>query len=87
MKDSLDIDVLSNHLDHLQNRLKELKEDMLTKYIPIENTANVEGDMNHALQKRNMAEKNNETLKYWYKGPFYNMRLLIWSIFSLFFIF
>ncbi|XP_015686911.1 clathrin heavy chain linker domain-containing protein 1 [Protobothrops mucrosquamatus] len=64
VKDSLDIDVLSNHLAHLQKRLKELKEDMFTKYIPIENTANVEEDMNYAVQKRNMAEKKNENLKF-----------------------
>lgn len=82
MKDSLDIDVLSSHLAHLQKRLKELKEDMLTKYIPIENTVNIEEDMNFAIQKRNMAEKKNENLKFWYKSSFYNMCLLIWSIFS-----
>ncbi|XP_070590852.1 clathrin heavy chain linker domain-containing protein 1 isoform X2 [Erythrolamprus reginae] len=64
LKDSLDIDALSKHLNHLQKRLKELKDDMLTKYIPIENTANVEGDMNYALQKRTVAEKNNENLKF-----------------------
>ncbi|XP_034283244.1 clathrin heavy chain linker domain-containing protein 1 isoform X1 [Pantherophis guttatus] len=80
MKDSLDIDVLSNHLDHLQKRLKELKEDMLTKYIPIENTANVEGDMNHALQKRNMAEKNNESLKYcFYRLTLFASVITVWE--------
>ncbi|XP_058020912.1 clathrin heavy chain linker domain-containing protein 1 isoform X5 [Ahaetulla prasina] len=80
MKDSLDIDVLSNHLDHLQKRLKELKDDMLTKYIPIENTANVEGDMNHALQKRNMAEKNNESLKFcFYRLTLFASVITVWE--------
>ncbi|KAH0622865.1 hypothetical protein JD844_025646 [Phrynosoma platyrhinos] len=64
LKDSLDIDALSNHLAHLQRRVKELREDMLTKYIPLENTANIEGDLKRALQLRNMAEKKNEHLKF-----------------------
>ncbi|XP_026532534.1 clathrin heavy chain linker domain-containing protein 1 [Notechis scutatus] len=80
LKDSLDIDALSNHLDHLQQRLKELKEDMLTKYIPIENTANVEGDMNHALQKRNRAEKTNENLKFcFYRLTLFASVIAIWE--------
>ncbi|KAG8123061.1 hypothetical protein E2320_018462 [Naja naja] len=66
--------------DHLQKRLKELKEDMLTKYIPMENTANVEGDMNHALQKRNMAEKNNENLKFcFYRLTRFASVITIWE--------
>ncbi|XP_042330650.1 clathrin heavy chain linker domain-containing protein 1 isoform X2 [Sceloporus undulatus] len=64
LKDSLDIDALSNHLAHLQRRVKELREDMLTKYIPLENTANVDEDLKRALQMRNMAEKKNEHLKF-----------------------
>ncbi|ETE74112.1 putative protein C2orf63-like protein, partial [Ophiophagus hannah] len=80
LKDSLDIDALSNHLDHLQKRLKELKEDMLTKYIPIENTANVEGDMNQALQKRNMAEKDNENLKFcFYRLTLFASVITMWD--------
>ncbi|XP_058020908.1 clathrin heavy chain linker domain-containing protein 1 isoform X2 [Ahaetulla prasina] len=66
--------------DHLQKRLKELKDDMLTKYIPIENTANVEGDMNHALQKRNMAEKNNESLKFcFYRLTLFASVITVWE--------
>ncbi|KAK9412194.1 clathrin heavy chain linker domain-containing protein 1 [Crotalus adamanteus] len=80
MKDSLDIDVLSNHLAHLQKRLKELKEDMFTKYIPIENTANVEEDMNYAIQKRNMAEKKNESLKFcFYRLNLFASVISIWE--------
>ncbi|XP_032072133.1 clathrin heavy chain linker domain-containing protein 1 [Thamnophis elegans] len=80
MKDSLDIDVLSNHLTHLQKRFKELKEDMLTKYIPIENTANVEGDMNQALKKRNVAEKNNENLKFcYYRLTLFANVVVVWE--------
>nr|XP_060610556.1 clathrin heavy chain linker domain-containing protein 1 [Anolis sagrei ordinatus] len=63
-KDSFDIDVLSNHLARLQRRVKELREDMLTKYIPLENTAAVEVKLNRALQLRNAAEKENEHLKF-----------------------
>ncbi|XP_015744203.1 clathrin heavy chain linker domain-containing protein 1 [Python bivittatus] len=80
LKDSLDIDVLSKHLAHLQNRLKELKEDMLTKYIPIENTANVEEDMKRALHKRNMAEKENESLKLcFYRLTLFANVITIWE--------
>ncbi|XP_061481734.1 clathrin heavy chain linker domain-containing protein 1 isoform X2 [Rhineura floridana] len=64
MKDSLDIQALTNHLAHLQKRGKELKEDMLTKYIPLENTAAIEEELNHALLQRNVAEKQNEELKF-----------------------
>ncbi|XP_020664156.3 clathrin heavy chain linker domain-containing protein 1 isoform X2 [Pogona vitticeps] len=66
LKDSLDINALSNHLAHLQKRAKELKEDMLTKYIPLENTAHVDEDLKRALSLRNAAEKENEDLKFWY---------------------
>nr|XP_020664153.1 clathrin heavy chain linker domain-containing protein 1 isoform X1 [Pogona vitticeps]XP_020664154.1 clathrin heavy chain linker domain-containing protein 1 isoform X1 [Pogona vitticeps]XP_020664155.1 clathrin heavy chain linker domain-containing protein 1 isoform X1 [Pogona vitticeps] len=66
LKDSLDINALSNHLAHLQKRAKELKEDMLTKYIPLENTAHVDEDLKRALSLRNAAEKENEDLKFCY---------------------
>ncbi|XP_063157491.1 clathrin heavy chain linker domain-containing protein 1 [Candoia aspera] len=80
LKDSLDIDVLSNHLAHLQKRLKELKEDMLIKYIPIENTANVEEDMKCALHKRNMAEKENESLKFcFYRLTMFASVITLWE--------
>uniref|UniRef100_A0A8D2L210 Clathrin heavy chain linker domain-containing protein 1 n=1 Tax=Varanus komodoensis TaxID=61221 RepID=A0A8D2L210_VARKO len=64
LKDSFDISALSSHLAHLQQRTKELKEDMLTKYIPLENTVSVEKDMKRALHLRNVAEKENESLKF-----------------------
>ncbi|XP_044285525.1 clathrin heavy chain linker domain-containing protein 1 [Varanus komodoensis] len=66
LKDSFDISALSSHLAHLQQRTKELKEDMLTKYIPLENTVSVEKDMKRALHLRNVAEKENESLKFCY---------------------
>ncbi|XP_033000990.1 clathrin heavy chain linker domain-containing protein 1 [Lacerta agilis] len=64
MKDSLDINALTVHLAHLQQRVRDLKEDMLTKYIPLENTVDIEEDLNHALIQRNAAEKQNELLKF-----------------------
>ncbi|XP_053239647.1 clathrin heavy chain linker domain-containing protein 1 isoform X2 [Podarcis raffonei] len=64
MKDSLDINALSVHLAHLQQRVRDLKEDMLTKYIPLENTVDIEEDLNRALLQRNAAEKENELLKF-----------------------
>ncbi|KAJ7341284.1 hypothetical protein JRQ81_005203 [Phrynocephalus forsythii] len=66
LRDSLNINTLSNHLAHLQKRAKELKEDMLTKYIPLENTAHVQEDLKRALAQRNAAEKENEDLKICY---------------------
>ncbi|XP_062981599.1 clathrin heavy chain linker domain-containing protein 1 [Elgaria multicarinata webbii] len=66
LKDSFDIGALSSHLVHLQQRVKELKEDMLTKYIPLENTTNIEEDLTHALHLRKVAEKQNENLKFCY---------------------
>ncbi|XP_016846201.1 clathrin heavy chain linker domain-containing protein 1 isoform X1 [Anolis carolinensis] len=66
LEDSLDIDALSHHLARLQRRVKDLREDMLTKYVPLENTAVLEEKLNRALQLRNAAEKENEHLKFCY---------------------
>uniref|UniRef100_A0A670HVB5 Clathrin heavy chain linker domain-containing protein 1 n=1 Tax=Podarcis muralis TaxID=64176 RepID=A0A670HVB5_PODMU len=86
MKDSLDINALSVHLAHLQQRVRDLKEDMLTKYIPLENTVDIEEDLNRALLQRNAAEKENELLKFWYKDPPCNMKfvVVVYSISSVF---
>ncbi|XP_066468021.1 clathrin heavy chain linker domain-containing protein 1 isoform X2 [Tiliqua scincoides] len=63
-KDSLDIDALTKHLTYLQKKVKELKEDMLTKYIPMENAVNIEKDLEWALGLRDEAERENEKLKF-----------------------
>ncbi|KAJ6667080.1 hypothetical protein lerEdw1_019084 [Lerista edwardsae] len=65
-RDSLDIDALANHLAYLQRKVKEMKEDMLTKYIPVENAENIENDLTWALGLRDEAEAENEKLKFCY---------------------
>ncbi|XP_053102126.1 clathrin heavy chain linker domain-containing protein 1 isoform X2 [Hemicordylus capensis] len=63
-KDSLDIDALTKHLALLQKKAKELKVDMLTKYIPLENLEGVQVDLLRALAEREKAEAENEKLKF-----------------------
>ncbi|XP_054842227.1 clathrin heavy chain linker domain-containing protein 1 isoform X3 [Eublepharis macularius] len=62
-KDSFNMDALAKHLAHLQKRLQELKEDMFTKYVPVENMAVIEEKLNHALNRRDKSEAENKKLK------------------------
>lgn len=74
-KDSFNLDALAKHLAHLQKRLQELKEAMLTKYVPVENMAVIEERLSDALRQRDKCEEENEKLKLWYNGSIYNIHL------------
>nr|XP_056709268.1 clathrin heavy chain linker domain-containing protein 1 [Euleptes europaea] len=73
-KDSLDMDALAKHLAHLQKRVRELKDDMLTKYVPMENMTVIEEKLNRAQSRRDTSEEENEKLKlcYYRKAQFAN---------------
>ncbi|XP_077190013.1 clathrin heavy chain linker domain-containing protein 1 [Paroedura picta] len=65
-KDSFNVDALTKHLDHLQKRIQELKEDVFTKYVPVENMAVIDDKLNQALRWRDKSEEENEKLKICY---------------------
>ncbi|XP_048374396.1 clathrin heavy chain linker domain-containing protein 1 isoform X2 [Sphaerodactylus townsendi] len=65
-KDSFNMDALAKHLAHLEKRMLELKDDMLTKYLPVENMAVIEEQLHHALNRRDTLEAENGELRHCY---------------------
>uniref|UniRef100_A0A8C0HFB1 Clathrin heavy chain linker domain-containing protein 1 n=1 Tax=Chelonoidis abingdonii TaxID=106734 RepID=A0A8C0HFB1_CHEAB len=63
VKESLGLDALSRHLAQLEERVQELKADMISKYIPLENKAGLEQELKHSLELRDKAEAMNEKLR------------------------
>ncbi|XP_050807811.1 clathrin heavy chain linker domain-containing protein 1 isoform X7 [Gopherus flavomarginatus] len=63
VKESLSLDALSRHLAQLEERVQELKADMISKYIPLENKAGLEQELKHSLELRDKAEAMNEKLR------------------------
>ncbi|XP_044866406.1 clathrin heavy chain linker domain-containing protein 1 isoform X2 [Mauremys mutica] len=63
VKESLSLDALSRHLAQLEGRVQELKADMISKYIPLENKAGLEQELKHSLELRDKAEAVNEKLR------------------------
>ncbi|XP_037751873.1 clathrin heavy chain linker domain-containing protein 1 isoform X3 [Chelonia mydas] len=63
VKESLSLDALSRHLAQLEGRVRELKADMISKYIPLENKAGLEQELKHSLELRDKAEAVNEKLR------------------------
>uniref|UniRef100_A0A8C0H423 Clathrin heavy chain linker domain-containing protein 1 n=1 Tax=Chelonoidis abingdonii TaxID=106734 RepID=A0A8C0H423_CHEAB len=73
VKESLGLDALSRHLAQLEERVQELKADMISKYIPLENKAGLEQELKHSLELRDKAEAMNEKLRLRYKCSSYNI--------------
>ncbi|KAM9154816.1 clathrin heavy chain linker domain-containing protein 1 isoform 8-T10 [Pangshura tecta] len=63
VKESLSLDTLSRHLAQLEGRVQELKADIISKYIPLENKAGLEQELKHSLELRDKAEAVNEKLR------------------------
>uniref|UniRef100_A0A8C3XQD7 Clathrin heavy chain linker domain-containing protein 1 n=1 Tax=Chelydra serpentina TaxID=8475 RepID=A0A8C3XQD7_CHESE len=73
VKESLSLDALSRYLAQLEGRVRELKADMISKYIPLESKAGLEQELKHSLELRDKAEAVNEKLRLRYKCSSYNI--------------
>ncbi|XP_006122185.2 clathrin heavy chain linker domain-containing protein 1 [Pelodiscus sinensis] len=63
VEESLSLDTLSRHLAQLERRVRELKSDMISKYIPLESKAGLEQELKRSLELRDKAEAENEKLR------------------------